>query len=258
MFRTFRTIFISVECTSPNTYHPLLRGNLYTIIADIIQYLLIMKDYFYVHAACLTKNESTILLPAFPGVGKTISTFKLIQEGWKCIGDDLIPIQNDYPLPNYGDSTISSSDFISLVTPDEIGQTKYRSLQLQSLVEKFPYLMKFIPLPKYKITNEVSKNPPKINKVIIIEPGKSNITKLSTDSAYQKILAINNYSLQHPIKNRMLWMYSNFNEKFSLTDMQEKENANLLKFIENKDVYLISCNDKQWIELINEMLLKEA
>lgn len=59
------------------------------------QLLLLENGYSLVHAAGLEKNNKSILLPSWGGVGKTATVVRMVKEkDWKLLGDDLLIIDS--------------------------------------------------------------------------------------------------------------------------------------------------------------------
>lgn len=55
----------------------------------MIQIMLLKLNYSFIHAASVSKNQKAILLPSWGGVGKTACVSKLVDNGYKLLGDDL-------------------------------------------------------------------------------------------------------------------------------------------------------------------------
>jgi len=248
-----------IYATKPTTKmaHKVLRGNLYDLISAIIQIKLIKTGYLYVHGACLSKNNSAILLPAFCGVGKTITTFHLLNEDFKLISDDLTLVDNKgFAYFSYSPSTVSYEDFIKFVRPQDIGKWKYYKMLLRSwIVENNPALMRFFPLPKLnllKLSNGKLIERSRVNVVCILELGDKQVKEVSKEYVAKKILEINEYSLERFYRNRLLWIYAYFND-FDIAEILEIEKRNLLSFLNGCKCYILSCNDQDWIPLIRKI-----
>ena len=55
----------------------------------MLQIMLLKYGYSFIHAAAVSKNKETLLLPSWGGVGKTACVSKLVKNGYKVLGDDL-------------------------------------------------------------------------------------------------------------------------------------------------------------------------
>ena len=55
----------------------------------MLQIMLLKYGYSFIHAAAVSKNKETLLLPSWGGVGKTACVSKLVKNGYKILGDDL-------------------------------------------------------------------------------------------------------------------------------------------------------------------------
>ncbi len=248
-----------IHATKPTTrmVHKVLKGNLYNLISTIIQIKLIKAGYLYIHGACLSKNDSAILLAAFCGVGKTMTSFYLLKEGFEYISDDMtLADDKGFAYFSYSPSTVSHEDFIRFVSPQDIGKWKYYKILLRSwIVEKNPALMWFFPLPKFdllKLDNSKSIEKSKVKVACTLEIGDKQIKEVSKEYLAKKILEINEYSLERIDKNRLLWIYAYFND-FDIAEIEEMERRNLLNFLDGCRCYSLACNDQNWIPLIKEI-----
>lgn len=64
------------------------------VISAIIE-LLSHQNYFYLHAAGVTKNGCAVLLVADNGQGKSTNALRLFSEGWKYLCDDLVLLRRN-------------------------------------------------------------------------------------------------------------------------------------------------------------------
>ncbi|MGN1310297.1 MAG: hypothetical protein ACI4VP_01055 [Clostridia bacterium] len=55
----------------------------------MLQIMLLKEGYSFIHAAAVSKNGVSLLMPSWGGVGKTASVAKLIKNDYKLLGDDL-------------------------------------------------------------------------------------------------------------------------------------------------------------------------
>jgi len=240
-----------------NRSHSVLRGNLYNLIDAIIQIKLIQAGFLYVHAACLSKNGQSIVLAAHCGVGKSIASFQASKRGYNILSDDMTLIDSEgYGYFSCTPSTVSYNDFIRFVKAKDIGWWKYQRLLLRSkIVERNPWLMRFFPLPRINLlgrwNHKVLKS--KVNTICVLEEGEKCIEKVDKEYLAKKINEINEYSLEKFDRNRMLWMYAFFNE-FDMNKVRAHENENLLKFLDGCECYVLSCEDKNWIPLVGEII----
>ena len=68
----------------------------------MLNIMLLKEDYSIIHAAGVSNEKGALLLPSWGGVGKTASVAKLIDKGYKLLGDDMNIITAEgkiYPLP---------------------------------------------------------------------------------------------------------------------------------------------------------------
>ena len=253
---TFPTKIYATKATTKR-YHTVLKGNLYNLINAIIQIKLINAGFLYIHGACLSKNNSGIVAAAHCGIGKSLLSFQAQKQGYNILSDDMTLIDSKgYGHFSYSTSTISYNDFIQYVNPKKIGWWKYQKLLMKSrIVEKNPSLMRFFPLPKINLLNPNDKvvKKSKINTVCILEEGDKGIEKVHKEYLAKRIDEINEYSLEKFDRNRMLWMYAFFNE-FDMNKVRIQENINLLKFLDGCKCYVLRCRDKNWMNLVEEIM----
>ena len=248
-----------IYATTPTTkrQHSVLRGNLYNLIAAIIQIKLINAGFLYIHGACLSKNNSGIVAAAHCGVGKTLLSFQAQKQGYNILSDDMTLVNSErYGYSSYSSpTTVSYNDFIQYVNSEKIGWWKYYKLLIRSkIVEKNLALMKFFPLPKFDLLNPNDKivKKAKINTVCILEEGDRSIEEVDNLYLAKRINEINEYSLEKFNRNRMLWMYAFFNE-FDMNKIRIQENINLLKFLDGCKCCVLKCRDKNWMNLVEEI-----
>lgn len=252
---TFPTKIYATKATTKR-YHSILKGNLYNLIAAIIQIKLINAGFLYIHGACLDKSNSGIVAAAHCGVGKSLLSFQAQKQGYNILSDDMTLIDSKgYGHFSYSTSTVSYTDFIQYVKTQDIGWWKYQKLLMKSrIVEKNPVLMKFFPLPKFDLLNPNDKivKKSKINTVCVLEEGDRGIEEVGKLYLAKRINEINEYSLEKFDRNRMLWMYAFFNG-FDMNKIRIQENTNLLKFLNGCKCYILKCRDKNWMSLVEEL-----
>lgn len=253
---TFPTKIYATRATLSRS-HSVLRGSLYDLINTVIQVKLIQAGFLYIHGACLSKGNSAIVLAGHCGIGKSIVSFQACEEGYNILSDDMTLVDNErYGYFNYTLSTVSYNDFIRFVKAKDIGWWKYQKLLIKSnIVERNPYLMRFFPLPRIDLLNSREYTPlkSKVNTVCVLEEGEKYIERVDKEYLAKKINEINEYSLEKFDKSRMLWMYAFFNE-FDINKVRIQEDVNLLKFLDGCECYVLSCKDKNWIPMVEEIL----
>ena len=255
-YHTFPTKIYATKATLKRQ-HSALKGNLYNLIAAIIQIKLINAGFLYIHGACLSKNNLGIVAAGHCGVGKTLLSFQAQKQGYSILSDDMTVIDDKGDGHfSYVPSTVSHNDFIRFVKSQDIGWWKYHKLLVKSkIVEKNPALMKFFPLPKFDLLGAQSMNTiekAKVNTVCILEEGDKSIEEVDKLYLAKRIDEINEYSLEKFDRNRMLWIYAFFNE-FDMNKVRIQENINLLKFLDGCKCYVLKCRDKNWMSLVEEI-----
>ncbi|MCD6477533.1 MAG: hypothetical protein J7K87_00855 [Candidatus Aenigmarchaeota archaeon] len=237
-------------------YPPRSRRSFNDLVGTIIRIKLIKNGYLNIHAACLSKDGTTILLAAFPQTGKTLSALQLLKEGFKYISEDTVLIDskgNAYFTP-----TISAIhyDFLKFMDRRKIGFWKYYKILLKTwIIKKSEFMNRILEPPKINLLEMVNNEPIRKSKVKIactLEIGDRRIEEVDKETLAKKILAINRYSLPRIVTSPFIWAYSYFND-FDITEIEEMERRNLLNFLEGCECFNLACNDKNWISLFKDM-----
>ena len=238
-------------------YPPRSRQSIQNLIVSIDRIHQIQEGKLYTHAACVSNDDTTILIVAYPNVGKTLSTLQFLKEGWKYISDDTVLINNKgYAFLTAFASAIGYKDFLRFINPSDIGWWKFHQ---KLIMAKIHHLNKAIERvtnpPLLKLADLYpTKKSAKVDVVVTIEIGPKRIKKMSLSEITEKITNINSYSLGR-INNPLIWAYSYFNDSFSINKLENKEKANLMSFLENCDnFYSLACNNWNWINMIKAIL----
>lgn len=236
-------------------YAPRSRGSIQNLIDTAIRIKQIQKGYIPIHASCLSRNNQALLFPAYPNVGKTLSTLQLLEEGYKYISDDTTIVGRDgiAYLTSFP-SAIGYKDFLKFINPSEIGKLRYyKTLLKAKIYESNKVLSRMVHPPLISLGNIFSTaEKAKVDSVIIIEIGQKKIEEIDKRKMEDKIIKINNYSLSR-ISNPLILSYSYFNDDFSVDNIERQERNNLRSFLDNcNKYYSLSCNDWNWIKLFKE------
>lgn len=234
------------------------RGRLSDIINLIVDLKLLRKGYLTIHAACLSKDDSAILLAAFPNIGKTLCTLYLLKKGFKYLFDDTGFIDGKgtaYCNPFV--STIGYHDFVKFIKPTDVGRLKYLEIALKGF-----------PLSKSKVIGRIFEPPvidllkieghelaeqSRVGSVCILEIGERKVKEMDKEELAKKILIANEYSLPRAIGNPFMLAYSYFND-FNFEEMKRKERDILLKFLSECKCYELACKERDWLSVIKEVV----
>lgn len=239
-------------------YPPRSRGSLNELITAVIQTKLINVDFLHIHAACLSKDGTTILLAGFPQMGKTLSTLYLLKEGFKYVSEDTVLVDSDGNAYFTPSPIAIHHDFLTLKLIDKnyISTWKYYRILFKTwIMKKSRFINRSLEPPKINlldIGNYELMNKSKVNIACTLEIGDRHIKEVSKDHLAKKILAINRYSLPRVDTNPFVWAYSYFND-FDVTKIERKEKENLLSFLDGCECFSLACNNKNWLSLFKDM-----
>ena len=237
-------------------YPPHSRLSIQSLIDSVTRIKQIQNGYLSIHAACVSNDEHTILIAAFPNVGKTLSCLQLLKEGYKYISDDTVLVdKNGYAYLTSFSAGIGQRDFLKFIKPNDIGKPKYYQTLLRAKIyESNKLVERLIQPPKIALGKIFpTKNKAKVNMIATIEIGPKRIEKIDKYDMTTKIMKINNYSLSR-LNNPLIWAYSYFNNNFSVEEIESTNWINLWEFVENSDrFYSLACNDWNWIDIFKEI-----
>ena len=248
-------IFVTKSVTK---FSPRSRGSLSDLVEAIIDLKFSKIGFATIHAGTLAKNNSAIVLAGFPNVGKTLCTLYLLKNGFKYMGDDNGMIDKDGNVYCYpSTSSIGYHDFLRFIQPEDLGKMKYYKYLLKTLPLKikiierlFNYPEIYLPeIKKYKLQDKA-----KAKIVCCLEIGESKVKKIKHEEMVKKIEMINDYSRPRPTQNPFLWVYAYFNTDFDLHEFNKKEMKIILNFLKHCECFVISCNQRNWNEVLTKVL----
>jgi len=235
------------------------RGSLFDLIEAIIDLKLLESGYLTIHAACLSKNNSAILLAAFPNIGKTLSTLYLLKSGFKYLYDDTGFIDykgNAYSRPST--SGIHYADFLKFITHDDIGLWNYYISILKAISNKVagkifgPPTLDLLSIKGYESTKKS-----RVDIACCLEIGEKKIKQVKKEEFIRKILAINDYSRPRITQNPFMQVYAYFNN-IDFAEINEMEKRILRGFLTHCKCFILSCNKRDWGEIIKEVYERNA
>ena len=237
-------------------YPPRSRKSFNDLIDTIIRIKQIQKGYLNIHAACLSKDSSAILLAAFPQMGKTLSSLYLLKAGFKYISDDTVLVDSDgwayfSPAP----SPIHP-DFLEFIDKNQIKRWQYYKIRFKNaLIKKSSFLRRIVEPPKISlldIRNNEGVDRSKVDVACCLEVGERRLKKVDKEFLAKQIMTINRYSMERIDRNPFILVYSYFND-FDMEKILKLERDNLLSFLEDCSCFSLACDDKNWISLFREM-----
>ena len=60
-----------------------------------LQMKLLDNGFSLIHAGCVSKNNEGLLFPAFSDTGKTTTTLRFVESGYRLLGDDMVITDGD-------------------------------------------------------------------------------------------------------------------------------------------------------------------
>ena len=242
-------------------FTPRSRGSLSDLIEAIIDLKLSKTGFATLHAGTLSKNGLAVVLTGFPNVGKTLCTLYLLKNGFKYMGDDNGMIDKDGNVYCYpSTSSIGYHDFLKFIEPDDIGRFRYymhllRVLPMRVKIVERLFNYPEIYLPDIKRYGQEDKAKAKV--VCCLEIGEMKIREISREKMVKKIEMINDYSRPRPTQNPFLWIYAYFNTDFNLHGFVGREEEIISSFLKHCKCFVISCNERNWGEVLEEVLKGE-
>lgn len=242
--------------TLDSIFVPNSRKSFNDLVNTIIQIKLINAGFVPIHAACLSKDDSGLLLVAFPQMGKTLSTLQLLKEGFKLIGEDTVYVDNRgnaYFTPTF---SAIHYDFLKFFNQKNVSTLRYYEILSKSWIrEKNQLINRIFEPPKINLLDIVDNMPlrkSKIKNVCCLEIGERSIKDVDKGFLTKKILTINRYSLPRIDMNPFVWVYSYFNN-FDIERIMEIEKRNISTFMEGCKCFSLACNDKNWISVFKDI-----
>ena len=200
-------------------------------------------------------------MTGFPNVGKTLCTLFLLKKGFKYMGDDNGMIDKDGNVYCYpSTSSIGYHDFLKFIKPEDIGRFRYYKHLLRVSIMNIKIIERLFNYPEIylpDIERYEQEDKAKAKIACCLEIGKRKIEKIDAEKMMRKIEVINDYSRPRPTQNPFLWIHAYFNTDSILFDFIEKEKNIVLKFLKYCECYVLSCNERNWGEVLEEVLQNE-
>lgn len=204
-------------------------------LMDLLLLKIIDSGDLVIHAASLynSKTKDAFLLVAPPDTGKTYTTYMLLKEDFKFLGEDLSYYNKKYN---------------SLLCMPLTSTWGHRfEVAKKRKIEKIPFLSLFIESTR-KIATEIFnesiiKRKAKLSRIYILEKSSENkVEKIEiSDELIRKIMIIQRNEFSY-YKNPLLRAFDYFNS-INVDIIFEKEKENLKEMLKNKNIYLVSANN---------------
>lgn len=232
----------NVEIFVNETYLRLIRfkiDNLYPVgvhVTDLMVSKFIDNGDLLVHGASLynPENGEGYLIIAPPDTGKTYSTYKLIQKGYKYLGEDLSYYNHE-----------TNELFCVPLTSTWGHRFDFTKINLQ----KVPFLGLFVESNKkhaqeiFGRDSLVEKAP--LKRIYILEKSSANsITQIPLDAKlFQQIISVQRNEFNY-FKNPLLRVAEYF-DYLNVEHLYNQEIQNLRFMLKNKDIYLVRASKHQ-------------
>jgi len=228
------------------------------LFRDIIWFKLIDTNKTLVHSACVGFNGEGYLINAWLGMGKTMSTLRLVMHGFDFLGDDLVRVDDEgavYAFPMPLKLSLPHAEFLNL------NRKIKAKLMLGKLIEKIPYVRRRIELVHYEKMTDLIKEcliPEKaeIKKIFILQRASKNDMIPMDKKEVAKVLALQNKWERMFWTDRIFTPYSFTDEKFNPTFFEMKEMEIIEEAIRNAECYKVLFK-KYASDELEKILLKK-
>jgi len=189
------------------------------LFRDVVWFKLISMDKTLVHSACVELDGEAFLINAWLGMGKTMSTLRLVMHGFHFLGDDLVIVDDKgsayaFPLPLK----------LSLPHAKVLNLSSWikAKLLLGKFIEKVPYVRRRIELVHFEKITDLIKDcsiseKGNIKKVFILQKASKNDLIPLDKNQVVKVLALQNKWERMFWTDRIFTPYSFTDEKFNPT-----------------------------------------
>lgn len=231
-----------------NIFPKINLGNLLTKIVDL---KLLRKNHTSLHAACVSKDNKGILIPAWDDMGKTGTVLSLMTN-------------EDYSLLSE-DSTVVNSDGYAFAIPSiSISPHSNRKDLDVGLLEKMKMKMKFnlfklFPLDflgKEKFPPQAFgdiKEKTEVNNLFVLNRGEEKVLKIGKSSSLNYIENSTYRAFyNHSWVNSLFYAYSYLND-LDLEKIRRERREVIRKFLRGIDTYELQArNSQKYSELIEK------
>jgi len=211
------------------------------LVRDIMWFKLINLDKTLVHSASIEREGEGCLINGWMGMGKTMSTIKLVKQGFNFLGDDLVILDGEGNVHAFPMPLKLSLPHSKILNMSNSVKTK---MLIGELVKKIPYLRRRIEIVHHEeitdlIENSAISDEAEINRVYILQ--KANMNDLIPIDYRQaaKILALQNKWERIFWTDRIFIPYSFTDQDFNPTLLEEKEMKIIEKSIRKAECYKV-------------------
>ena len=211
------------------------------LVRDIMWFKLINLGKTLVHSASVELNGEGCLINGWMGMGKTMSTIKLVMRGFNFLGDDLVILDGEgnvhaFPLPLKlslpHSKILHMSNFIKA------------KLLMGELVNKIPYLRRRIEIAHHEEITDLIENSSisenaEIKRVYILQKASMNDLVPIDYRQASKILALQNKWERIFWTDRIFIPYGFTDQDFNPTLLEGKEMKIIEQSIRKAECYKV-------------------
>lgn len=196
-------------------------------ITNIIRFLLqvkfLQKDVVMIHAATLSKDGVGIMMPTWPGTGKSTACRNLTERGYDILGDEIALLSRD--------------------------RTLYKMFESGMFTQK-SLLNVFNRKSRFSFSNIESE---KLDKVILLKRGTPKISTVDVDEIINMMLASSSFEFQNSFTRQLFLGYC-FSNGFDPSFVENKTKKILKRTLRKTDCYVASGNRKTFHKTISKIM----
>jgi hypothetical protein len=232
---------------------------IHVLILNAMWYHLMHRGHAtFVHSACVSNNDDGILINAWLGGGKTISTIRLVQAGLSFLADDTVIVSKDGYAHSFPAPLKLSSPHAKLIKNIGVGP-KFK-IMLGEFVRKIPLIRRRVEIVYRPFIEEILPHAKVVNKspirhVLMLRKAQHDeIRRIVRDRAVN-ILSSQNQWERIFWTDRIFIPYSFSDPSFNLTSLHVKEREILHDALKDAECYEL-CYGRFATDIVEKFLLK--
>ena len=223
------------------------------LFSEILKLKFLEMDKTLLHSACVVNGQNAILIIAPAETGKTLTTLRLLKQGYHFLSDDYLLTDGSSVFSMINGLTIHSyhADFL------KFSQIKKLEVKIRDFISYLPIIS--LVIGEYKLrASELSKfiknvkiiDKAKISKLVFLEYGPEGILEIDTEEALRRLKVIGNAHI-HPWENEILLQYAYYFNYPDFEKMRAKEYEIYKRVINSSEgIYLIRSRERNFSKLI--------
>ena len=242
------------------------KGRLWNSLLSAIIFLkLLQNKCSFIHSSCVSIKNHGFLFVAFPDTGKSTTAISMVkQNNAEYLSDDLTIIDRDGRAYCYPTPITMSSKVIEMSINKKIGLKRMLKLKFCSFLQKHlitnyvaSKLFRFPPtayiwdiIKNIKIAREA-----KVDAICLLEFGKDEIRKVSSDYMLRQANLINWEIVRHLTANFFIIVYSYFNPELELSDYLNTHQEIMEDFLTQAESFIVRSKNGMWHEIIKKQII---